>query len=32
MEAGITDRLFSYEELIGIVDVWEANQKVEQTA
>jgi hypothetical protein len=27
MEAGITDRLFSYEELIGIVDEWEANQK-----
>jgi hypothetical protein len=27
MEAGVTDRLFSYEELIGIVDEWEASQK-----
>jgi len=27
MEAGVTDRLFTYEELIGIVDEWEANQK-----
>ena len=26
-EAGVTDRLFTYEELIGIVDEWEANQK-----
>jgi hypothetical protein len=24
MEAGITDRLFNYEELVGIVDEWEA--------
>jgi len=27
MEAGVTDRLFTYEELVGIVDEWEANQK-----
>ena len=27
MEASVTDRLFSYEELIGIVDEWEANQR-----
>ena len=30
MEAGVTERLFSYEELIGIVEEWEASQK-EQT-
>jgi hypothetical protein len=30
MEAGVTDRLFSNEELIGIVDEWEATQKTEQ--
>jgi hypothetical protein len=27
MQAGVTDRLFSYEELIEIVDEWEANQE-----
>ena len=27
MESGVTNRLFTYEELIGIVDGWEANQK-----
>jgi len=27
MQAGVTDQLFSYEELIEIVDEWEANQK-----
>jgi len=27
MEAGVTDRRFTYEELVGIVDEWEANQK-----
>ena len=27
MEAGVTDRLFTYDELVGIVDEWEANQK-----
>jgi hypothetical protein len=27
MEAGVTDRLFTYEELVGIVDEWEASQK-----
>jgi hypothetical protein len=27
MEAGVTDRLFTYEELIRIVDEWEASQK-----
>ena len=26
MESGIKDHLFSFEELIGIVDEWEANQ------
>ncbi len=30
IEAGVTDRLFSYEELIGIVDELKASQK-EQT-
>jgi hypothetical protein len=29
MAAGVTDRLFAYEELVGIVDEWEANQKAE---
>jgi hypothetical protein len=32
MQAGVTDRLFSYEELVGIVDEWEANEKAEQMA
>jgi hypothetical protein len=27
MEAGVTDRLFSFDDLIGIVDVWETSQK-----
>ena len=27
MEAGIADHLFSFEELIAIVDEWEASQK-----
>jgi hypothetical protein len=27
MEACVTDRLFAYEELVGIVDEWEASQK-----
>jgi hypothetical protein len=27
MESGIVDRLFSFEDLIGIVDEWEASQK-----
>jgi hypothetical protein len=27
MEAGITDGLFTYDELVGIVDEWEASQK-----
>ena len=27
MEAGVTDRLFTYDELVGIVDEWEASQK-----
>jgi IS1 family transposase len=32
MEAGVTDRLFSYEELVGIVDEWEASQKDTESA
>ena len=27
MEAGVTDRLFTYDELVGIVDEWGASQK-----
>jgi hypothetical protein len=27
MEACVTDRLFTYDELVGIVDEWEASQK-----
>lgn len=27
MEAGVTDRLWSLEDIVGIVDEWEANQK-----
>jgi hypothetical protein len=30
--AGVTDRLFTYEELVGIVDEWKASQKPEQAA
>ena len=26
-EAGVTDWLFSYDELVGIVDEWEESQK-----
>jgi hypothetical protein len=29
IESGIVDRLFSFEDLIGIVDEWEAEQKSE---
>jgi hypothetical protein len=32
MQAGVTDRLFSYEELVGIVDEWEASQKDQESA
>ena len=32
MQPGVVDHLMSYEDLIGIVDEWEANQKIEQTA
>jgi IS1 family transposase len=31
MEAGITDRLWSLEDVVGIVDEWEANQKAESS-
>jgi hypothetical protein len=27
MESGVTDRLFSFDDLIGIVDEWETDQK-----
>ncbi len=27
MEAGVTDRLWSLEDMVGIVDEWEASQK-----
>ncbi len=27
MEAGVTDRLFSFDNLVGIVDEWEASQE-----
>jgi len=27
MESGIVDHLFSFEDLVGIVDEWEGNQK-----
>ena len=29
MEAGVTDRLWSLEDMVGIVDEWEANRKAE---
>jgi hypothetical protein len=32
MQAGVTDRLFSYDELIGIVDEWEASQTDTESA
>jgi hypothetical protein len=28
MESGVTDRLFSFDDLIGIVNEWEAAQKL----
>ena len=32
MESGVSDRLFAYEELVGIVDEWEASQRTERAA
>ena len=32
MESGIVDHLFSFENLIGIVDEWEASQRTERAA
>jgi IS1 family transposase len=32
MEAGVTDRLWSLEDIIGIVDEWEASQRTERAA
>jgi hypothetical protein len=32
IEAGVMDRLFTYDELVGIVDEWEASQKAEESA
>jgi hypothetical protein len=29
MQASVTDKLFAFDDLIGIVDEWEANQKAE---
>jgi len=31
MEAGVTDRLWTLEDTVGIVDEWEANQKAESS-
>jgi IS1 family transposase len=31
MEAGVTDRLWSLEDMVGSVDEWEANQKAESS-
>ncbi len=31
MEAGVTDRLWTLEDMVGIVDEWEANQKAESS-
>ena len=31
MEAGVSDRLLSLEDVVGIVDEWEANQKAENS-
>jgi IS1 family transposase len=31
MEAGVSDRLMSLEDVVGIVDEWEANQKAENS-
>jgi hypothetical protein len=28
MESGVADHLFSFEDLVGIVDEWEAREKV----
>ena len=30
MEAGVTDRLWSLEDMVGIVDDWEANQEKQE--
>ena len=30
MESGMADHLFSFEELMGIVDEWEASHRTEQ--
>jgi len=30
MEAGVTDRLWSLEDMVGVVDEWGANQKARQ--
>ena len=30
MEAGVTDRLWSLEDMVGIVDEWEAANKTDQ--
>lgn len=32
MEAGVTDRLWSLEDIVGIVDEWEASQRTERAA
>jgi hypothetical protein len=30
MESGIVDHLFAFEDSVGIVDEWEANQKTDE--
>ena len=32
MEAGVTDRLWSLEDIVGIVDEWEGGQKMESSS
>ena len=32
MEASVTDRLWSLEDMVGIVDEWETNQRTEPAA
>jgi hypothetical protein len=32
MEAGVIDRLFTNDELVGILDEWDASQKAEDSA